>query len=266
MKSILGFAGDTTARSPGEEPVTPVYGEHVRSLVTIRFPEDGRSFMYYNDRFDLEEGDRVFVSGKMAGSPGVVVNVTTKFRIRLSDYERVISKACSTIRGTYESVIGKMVSRDNEALTPEDFRSWVLPPRNAESGDEDAEAFAGDGFELILSELEEDEDVAEAVLERAADYCMKGKVGYIGVRGGAGTAYIHGTSWYEATFRLDGDKMTEMYCSCPYPGLCKHLLASAMTVRALAKVGDLDTDRDFTAVDESHFWPMTAAVTKRITL
>lgn len=266
MKSILGFAGDVPVPAPGGSAVTPVLGEPVCSLVTVRFSEDGKSFVYFNDRFDLEEGDRVFVSGKMAGCSGIVVNVTTRFRIRLSDYERVISKACRTIRGTYESVIGKMVSLDSEAMTPEGFRSWILPPRNGNGGEEDGEVFAGEGFKLMLSELEEDEDVTEAVLDRAADYCMKGKVGYIGVRRGAGTAYIHGTSWYEATFRLHGDRMTEMYCSCPYPGLCKHLLASAMTVRALAKVGDLDTDRDFTAIDESHFWPMTAAVTKRITL
>ena len=267
MKSILGFGTEEKPAEIKAEAAPTITGEPVRSLVSVRFIGDGRTLTYYDDRFALEEGDRVFVSGRLAGKPGVVEKVTTRFRIRLSDYERVISKACGCIRGSYESVIGKMLSFDEEALSPADFRSWFMPPAEAEGGEgPEEEILAGDGFELSLPDLEEDEDAGEAVLDRAVDYCRNGKVAYIGVRNGIGTAYVEGSSWYEVNFRIRGDSMTEMYCGCPYPGLCKHLLAVAMTIRALARYGDVDTDRDFTAVDNRYFWPMLAGTAKRIKL
>lgn len=64
---------------------------------------------YYNDRFDLNEGDVVYVSGKLADEPGVVVSVTTKFRIHTSDYERVLSLLDLTIHGSFSGVRDKMV-------------------------------------------------------------------------------------------------------------------------------------------------------------
>ena len=60
--------------------------------------------------------------------------------------------------------------------------------------------------------------------------------------------------------------MTEMYCDCPYPGLCKHLLAAALTVRALVMKGKLQPDEDFVAIDSNRFWNMVARTTKKVTL
>ena len=269
MKSILGFgmeetpAAESVAVTPKEE-LAPV-----RSLVLVRFFPDGRAFTYYNDKFDLAVGDHVFVSGKLAGQRGIVEKVTTRFKINLADYQRVISKASAAIHGTYESVLDKMVSYDREALTPEEFRSWILPPAHWDgdgSDDEEDEIIVGDGYELSLPELEEGEDVDPAVLDRAVDYCRSGKVAYLCVRDGAGTAFVEGTSWYEVNFRLSGDTMTGMYCDCPYPGLCKHLLAAALTVRAMVKQGGLRPDADFVAIGKDRFWYMAARTVKRITL
>ncbi len=269
MKSILGFgigekpAAESIAVTPKEE-LNPV-----RSLVSVRFIRDGRAFTYYNDKFALEVGDHVFVSGKLAGQLGIVEKVTTKFKINLADYQRVISKASVAIHGTYESMLDKMVSYDREALSPEEFRAWILPPAHWDGDgneDQEDEIIVGDGYELNLSELEGNDDVNATILERAVDYCRSGKVAYICVRDGVGTAFVDGTSWYEINFRLCGDTMTEMYCDCPYPGLCKHLLAVALTVRALVKHGSLDPDADFVAIGEDRFWSMVARTTKRVTL
>lgn len=269
MKSILGFgigekpSTESLAASPKDE-LSPV-----RSLVSVRFIRDGRVFTYYNDKFALELGDHVFVSGKLAGQLGVVEKVTTKFKINLADYQRVISKASASIHGTYESVLDKMVSYDRNAMSPDEFRAWILPPAHWEgdgSEDQEDEIVIGDGYELSLSELEENDDIIPSVLERAVDYCRGGKVAYIAVRDGIGTAFIDGTTWYEVNFRLCGDTMTEMYCDCPYPGLCKHLLAVALTVRAMVKHGHLDSGADFIAIGEDRFWTMVARTTKRVTL
>ena len=265
MKSILGFGIEETPEN-AEVPETvsvPREAPPVRSLVSVRFPDGGRELTYYNDRFDLAVGDRVFVSGKLAGTPGVVEKVTTRFRICLSDYQRVISKAFGAPRGSFEAMIDKMVSYDRLAMPPEDFRSWILPARSPEGGED---ILCGDGYELSLSALEEADEASREVLDRAVDYCRNSKVAYISVIDGIGTAFIEGTHWYEVDFRLRGDRMSEMYCDCPYPGLCKHLLAAAITIRTLAQNCGLDTDRDFIAVEERRFWGLAAATAKRVTL
>ena len=269
MKSILGFGIDESPA--GESGGIAPKAEHnpVRSLVSVRFLRDGRAFTYYNDRFDLEPGDPVFVSGKLAGQLGTVEKVTTRFKIRPADYQRVISKASTPVHGTYESVLDKMLSYDREALSPEEFRTWILPPNHWDgdgSEEQEDEIILGDGYELTLSELEGSDDVDAAVLERAADYCRCGKVAYLCVRNGMGTAFVEGSSWYEVNFRLSGDTMTEMYCSCPYPGLCKHLVAVALTVRAMVRQGKLNPDADFVAIGEDRFWSMVARTTKHVTL
>ncbi len=150
-------------------------------------------------------------------------------------------------------------------MTPEEFRSWILPPKQAE-GDEEGEILTGEGYELSLPNLEEDEETEREALDKAVEYCRSGKVAYISVINGVGKAFIEGSKWYEIDFRLNGDMMTGMYCECMYPGLCKHLLAAAITIRALAKTAGLDTERDFTAIDENRFWSMVAPTAKRVTL
>ncbi len=268
MNTILGFGSGEEPGSGNTDiiPGDPV--QAVRSLVSVRFIGDGRAFTYYNDKFALEEGDCVFVSGKLAGKPGVVESVSTRFKINLADYQRVISKASSPIHGTYESILDKMVSYDRDALSPDEFRTWVMPPKgwDRKDGDPEDEIIIGDGYELHLPELEAADEVSPAVLQRAVEYCREGNAAYLCVRDGAGTAFINGTVWYEVNFRLKGDAMTEMYCDCPYPGLCKHLLAAALTVRALVLKGGLRSDEDFVAVDADRFWNMAARTTKKITL
>ena len=233
----------------------------ISTLVSVRFFDDGRELTYYNDRFFLEPGDVVFVSGSYAGKPGEVVKVTTRFRISLADYQRVVSRADPEIHGTYEAMLDKMISFSSEAFTPEQFRSWILPP--GEDGDE---IILGEGFELDLDAIEDSEDADEAVLRRAQEYCLDGNVAYISVRNGTGRAFVRGTDWYELDFTLEGNRMTGMYCDCPYPGLCKHLLAVALTIRDLSREDESFLRRDFTVLDADRFWSIAARTQQFITL
>ncbi len=266
MKSVLGF-GSSGIKESGDDVVVMKETETpVRSLVSVRFIGTGRTFTYYNDKFRLEVGDRVFVSGRLAGKPGIVEKITVKFKINLADYQRVIAKACSSAHGTFETVMDKMVSYDRHALSPDEFRTWVIPPRWWGPEEETENAIVvGDGYELSISHIEASDEVDPNVFNRAVEYCQEGRVAYISVADGIGTAFIEGTTWYEVNFRLDEDMMTEMYCDCPYPGLCKHLLAVALTLRALEKSG-LDRERDFVAIGSVLFWDMAARTIKRITL
>ena len=268
MKSILGFSIndrqlETTVGTVETDTTRPV-----RSLVQVRFANDGRVLTYYNDRFALEVGDTVFVDGKLAGKIGTIEKVTTKFKINLADYKRVISKADREIHGTYTEVMDKMVSFDAEAFSPDQFRTWVIAPRVKDNDEEDEDdvVIVGDGYELDLTEIEKSDDVNYSVLQRAVDYCANGSVAYLCVRDGVGTAFINGTTWYEVNFALNGDSLTEMYCDCPYPGLCKHLLAVAITLREMGKQDGFSLDRDFVAIDYRQFWSMVSRVKKSITL
>ena len=117
-----------------------------------------------------------------------------------------------------------------------------------------------------MNEIEKSEDVSYTILQRAVEYCENGSVAYIAVRDGLGTAFIDGTTWYEINFTLDGNMLREMYCDCPYPGLCKHLVAVALTLREMGKKDSFNFERDFVAFDANRFWTMVARTKRSITL
>ncbi len=262
MKSILGF-GRAEEETGTEVTITEEQTAEMpmRSLVSVRFPGTDCAYSYYNDLFDLHEGDLVFVSGKLAGKRGIVESVNYRFKINLADYQRVIGRIVIGMRGTYAPVLDKMVSFDREAVAPEMFRSWIIPP--ADDGGEPPEYITGEGYSFDLEHFAECPEVEEAVLNRALDYCTEGRVCYLSVRDHVGTAFVEGTKWYEVNFRYEDGYVRDMYCECPYPGLCKHSIAVLVTLREILKrIGD----RDFTAITGGFFIQMMTAGRQRITL
>lgn len=71
---------------------------------------------YYNDAFDLHRGDIVYVDGKLEGLRGQVVDVTYSFKIKLSDYKRVISVADATVKGEFHFAGSHFVTFDQGVL------------------------------------------------------------------------------------------------------------------------------------------------------
>ena len=232
----------------------------VRSLARIRFDGADRTLTYYNDRFRLRPGDRVFVSGKLAGKVGIVESVTTKFRIRLSEYQEVIALAQTPVLGAYTPVRDKMKSYDAEALSPEAFRAWILPPEEKIEDD----VVYGDGYVIPLDDPGAAEDAGPETFARALGYCER--VDYVCVRNGAGRAFVKGSRWYELEFTLKNGVIEEAYCSCPFAGLCKHLLAVAIVLSALSRDGALDPDRDFTLIGRERFFDMIRHNGQTVTL
>lgn len=262
---ILGFGQDDSKPEVAQQNRTVMVDTPVRSLVSINFERMHKPLTYYNDQFDLKPGDRVFVTGKLEGEIGIVESVTTKFRIRISDYQRVIAVAQTPIHGTYSSTGDMMLSYDSEALSPEDFRQWFLPPVEKTEEPED-EVIFGDGFEIIMDDFSASDGFDPAVLDRAIDYCRNGRVGYISVRNGIGKAFISGSHWYEIDFRLAGNVLKEAYCDCPYAGLCKHLLAVEVMLNAKQHHNEIDLSRDFMLVESNRFWNMVRHTRQAVTL
>ena len=262
---IVGFGQDDTKPMVDKPSRTATVTAPIRSLVSISFDRMNRPLTYYNDQFDLKPGDRVFVTGKLEGEVGLVESVTTKFRIRIADYQKVISLAQTPIHGTYAPKGNMMLSYDSDAPMPEDFRKWVLPPRNDEEQPENEVVF-GDGYEIPLDDPSTAESVDPAVFDRAIDICRSGRIGYISVRNGEGKAFIHGSRWYELDFSLHDNMIQEAYCECPYAGLCKHLLAIGVILNVMRQHNDIDLDRDFTLISADQFWNMARHTQQEVTL
>ncbi len=261
MKNILGFgrtedfaeSGAMTEELHSEEPV--------RSLVSVRFPSLDCTYTYYNDIFNLREGDIVFVSGKMAGERGAVETVNYRFKINPAEYERVIARPVICMQGTYAPVLDKMVSTDRVTIDPERFSGWILPPAGGSS--EPPEYVMGEGYAFDLEHFTESPDVESAVMSRALDYCSEGRVCYLRIKDNVGTAFVKGTKWYEVDFRYENGWVRDMYCECPYDGFCKHSIAVLITLREILKrIGGLE----FTAVDSRLFYDMLIAGRQRVTL
>lgn len=262
---IVGFGQDETKQMIEMQPKTVTVKAPVRSLVSISFDRMNHPLTYYNDQFDLKPGDRVFVTGKLEGEVGLVESVTTKFRIRIADYQKVISLAQTPIHGTYSPKGNMMLSYDVDALMPDDFHKWVLPPCKEETQPEDEVVF-GDGFEIPLEDPSTAEGVDPIIFDRAIDICRSGRIGYISVRNGGGKAFIHGSRWYELDFSLRDNMIQEAYCECPYAGLCKHLLAVGVIMNVMKQHNDIDLDRDFTLISADQFWNMARHTRQEVTL
>ena len=90
---ISGFGADAREKKEmvstyQEDPRTIVPR---KSLVQVRFPGKGMALTYFNDLFDLKVGDRVYVDGKLERQLGHVVDVSYNFKIKISDYKKIIA-------------------------------------------------------------------------------------------------------------------------------------------------------------------------------
>jgi len=121
-----------------------------RSLVQVRFPARGMTLSYYNDQFDLHCGDLVFVDGKLESFRGHVVDVCYTFKIKLSDYKRVISVADTKVHGEFHFAGSHFVTFDRSALPYEQVITWFKVPEK-----EDTEIVSGqDGSGFQLNDLQ----------------------------------------------------------------------------------------------------------------
>lgn len=196
-----------------------------RSVVQVYFAANHRSLAYYNDRFDLKPGDLVFVDGKLAGQRGRVTQVNYSFKIRLSDYKRVISVADIAVDGLFYAAGSHLVTFDRGVLPACQAAGWFLPPADPEeefASGADNEAFSLD--ELWAS---------DAMFQRGYDYYKRGLVRYISLDGRAGYALVEGTAPYEVEFAWENGEISRLVCSCFCSGCCKHQAAVMLQLQDL---------------------------------
>ena len=193
-----------------------------KSVVQVQFPGRGTTLAYFNDLFDLRVGDFVYVDGKLEGRLGRVTEVNYTFKIRLSDYQRVIARVDTSVKGQFHFAGSHVVTFDRHTIPYEKVIRWFKAPAAEEefvSGYDDS-SFDLDDLSMM--------NVSRAIADRGHDYYLENKVKYISIDGTKGRAIVEGSEAYEVEFEYHDGEISRLTCSCfcSYP--CKHEVAAML--------------------------------------
>lgn len=198
----------------------------VKSVVQIYFPDRGKTLSYYNDTFDLHKGDIVYVDGKLEGMRGCVVDVSYTFKIKLSDYKRVIAKADTDVHGEFCLAGSHFVTFDRNALPPSKAITWFRAPLK----EEDIFVSGSDNSSFLLSDLK-GMKVSPEIAERGHDYYTENRVRYLSLDGTTGYAIVEGSETYEVEFTYINGEISGLVCNCYCSYPCKHQFAAMLQLR-----------------------------------
>lgn len=197
-----------------------------KSVVQVVFP-NGRSYAYYNDKFDLKRGDYVYVDGKLEGIRGRVTDVNYSFKIKLSDYKRVISLLDTEVHGEFFGVGSHFITFDAAAIPVQKVRPWFLAP----VADGEEYAYGYDDDEMIS--IKEYHDIfSEDVKHRGYDYYVNNHAAYLCIDGTHGYAIVLGSEAYEVEFEYSKGMISNLTCSCFCSYNCKHEYAALIQLEA----------------------------------
>lgn len=250
MKFPIGFAFNDESKKVEMEPLIQQTTVPVKSLLQVYFPERNQTLTYFNDQFDLKRGDFVFVDGKLEGIRGIVREVNKNFKIKVSDYKKVISVADTKVTGQMHMASSHFVSFDPAVLPYGKIRTWYLPPVKAED-----EYETGNDDTVIALDKLGDMKVSQAVWERGREYYMDNHVRYLCINAGHGKAIVEGERAYEVEFDFADGEIRNLICSCPCGYTCKHEVASMLQLKdTLEKIEKnyVELYKDYFAIIEKH--------------
>ena len=233
MKFKIGFSAES--HNVTQSSVATNQGASVApkpSVVQARFPGRGSSLAYYNDQFDLHVGDMVYVDGKLEGQRGVITGVSYNFKIKVSDYKRVIALVDTEVHGKFFMAGSHFVSFDRNALPPEQVVTWFKAP---EKDDIEYIVGSGDDTSFRLDDLK-GMKISSAIAERGHEYYMENKVRYICLDGTRGYAVVEGSEAYEVEFEYRDGEIRNLVCSCFCSYTCKHEFAVMLQLRETLEV------------------------------
>ena len=197
-----------------------------KSVVQVYFADRNMTLAYFNDQFDLHRGDIVYVDGKLEGMRGRVMEVNYNFKIKVSDYKRVIAVVDTTVNGQFFMAGSHFVTFDREALPISKAVTWFKAPVK-----EDDEFVSGsDDTTFRLDDLS-GMKVSTAIAERGHEYYMENKVRYICIDGTKGYAIVEGSEAYEVEFEYRNGEIRQLICSCFCSYNCKHEFAAMLQLK-----------------------------------
>lgn len=225
---IRGFGGGDTDKT---EPATTVQNEQKtivprKSLVQVRFPGNGMVLTYFNDLFDLKIGDFVYVDGKLEGQLGRVTEMTYNFKIKLSDYKKVIAVVDTNVHGEFHTAGSHFVTFDPAVLPAVQAVLWFKAP----SGEDDDIISGTDDTSFRLDDLK-GMKVSPAIAERGHEYYTENRVRYLCLRGAMGLAVVEGSENYVIEFAYHDGEISHLICECPCGCTCKHEFTTMLQLR-----------------------------------
>lgn len=227
MAFKIGFAAEQPQTKTESTYIAPQRTIAPRkSVVQVRFPDRGTTLAYYNDQFDLHCGDIVFVDGKLEGLRGRVVDVNYNFKIKISEYKRVIAVADTEVHGQFHMAGSHFVTFNSAALPSNKVATWYIAPPK----EEDEYVSGTDDSSFRLDDLKGFK-VSESVADRGHEYYMENKVVYICIDGTSGYAIVKGSSPYEVEFTYSDGEISGLVCSCSCSYNCKHEVAAMLQLR-----------------------------------
>lgn len=229
MKFKIGFsAADISEKNPAEiaYAVPQMRKAPRKSVVQVSFASRNMTLAYYNDRFDLHRGDMVYVDGKLEGQRGCVTEVNYNFKIKASDYKRVIAVVDTTVTGRFFMAGSHFVTFDRTALPINKVVTWFKAPMK--DNDEFISGYDDTAFQLDdLSGMK----VSAAIAERGYDYYMENRVKYICIDGTEGYAIVEGRENYEVEFEYYDGEISGLVCSCFCSYNCKHEFSAMLQLK-----------------------------------
>lgn len=226
MKLKIGFSAGQFGeeRAPAALPEQPAPVR--QSLVQVHFPARNLTLSYYNDSFPLKVGDLVYVDGKLEGLRGRVTGITYHFKIRLSDYKRVIAVADTQVRGRFYFAGSHFVTFDPASLPYSKAVTWFKAPER----EDEVYACGSDDTGFLLDDLST-MDIRAEIAERGHAYYAESRVRYLCLDGTEGHAIVEGTQPYELEFAYRDGEILNLTCGCfcSYP--CKHAFAAMLQLR-----------------------------------
>lgn len=132
MSFKIGFSAEYPDNKPVEVTYTVPQQTTAprKSVVQVYFVGRNMTLAYYNDQFNLHRGDIVYVDGKLKGQRGRVVEVNYNFKIKVSDYKRVIAMVDTNVTGQFFMSGSHFVTFDRAALPASKIVTWFKAPSN----------------------------------------------------------------------------------------------------------------------------------------
>lgn len=231
----IGFydGKNTNGGVPAVTVEAPCSAAPRKSVVQILFSDNGTALDYYNDKFDLRIGNMVYVDGKMEGVCGRVVGINYNFKIKLSEYKRVIALVDTDVHGAFFIAGSHFVTFDPAVLPAQKVRPWFLPIAR----DEEEYITGSDDTAFPLGDLGEIK-IAPQIISRGHEYYAENRVEYLSLNGTHGYAIVRGTKPYEVEFELRDGMISELTCSCFCNYNCKHAFAVMLQLRETLELID----------------------------
>jgi len=234
MSFKIGFTAEAENDNKRIIENTPVQKEapiFKKSVVEVFFPDRQKAYSYYNDMFDLKRGDVVYVEGKLEGLRGRVTQINYNFKIKLSDYKRVIGVANTDVIGEFHLAGSHFITIDSDALTYEQVSTWFKAHDN---GEEEYVSLNGDEV-FNLNDLG-GMNIKNEIAERGHEYYMENRVVYIELNHGKGRALVTGSKTYDVEFSYNGEDISGLVCNCYCTGACKHEFATMLQLREILAI------------------------------